>query len=460
MKLRDYWKIVQLRKWSIFLLALLGAGIAATVTLTATPQYQATSSLYFSINSGATATDLNQGSTYTQSQMLSIAELATKPMVLQEVIEDLGLDTTTQDLAKLITPTTATATVLVDITVTDPEAKSAAAIANSVADHLGDAVQSLSPTNEDGDATITAAVVAEAATPTDPSSPQKVRDITIGFVGGLMLGLGMAILLELLNTKPRNSDEVADLTGAPVLTQIARDKQLADGHVRPGYMSAQVAESFRRMRTNLRYIGAGRDVQVVTITSSLPGEGKSTCAINFAVACAEAGDRVLLIDADLRKPAVARYLNIEGQVGLTDLLTYRVPLEDLVQPWTDKGVLDILASGGVPPNPTQLVDSAAMAELIHRARSMYDLIVIDSPPLLPVVDGTILARHSDGAVVVTNIRKVHREQVTDSVIRLAQVGAVLLGMAVNGTRPEPTTDVYGAMEVRQQKPAGRRRSYS
>ena len=190
-----------------------------------------------------------------------------------------------------------------------------------------------------------------------------------------------------------------------MLAQVAHDNDIKRLIYSSGQHPTRTAEAFQRLRTNLRYVSVERPANVVTITSALAGEGKSTMSINFARACAQAGDRVLLIDADLRSPVIATSLRLEPGYGLTSLLAEGVPFEQVVQSQEDMPLLDVIVSGDVPPNPTHLIESQAMSSMLATARQTYDIVIIDSPPLLPVSDGAVLARLSSGALLVANIRK-------------------------------------------------------
>ena len=178
----------------------------------------------------------------------------------------------------------------------------------------------------------------------------------------------------------------------------------------------------------------------MVVTSSLPGEGKSTTTINLAIALADAGSRVALVDADLRRPSVSKYLGIEGKVGLTTVLIGRATLDDVVQPWGN-GKLHVLPSGQIPPNPSELLGSKAMAQVLTQLAAKYDVVLIDTPPLLPVTDAAILARLTSGALVVVSADKLHRNQLRESLGSLETVGARILGIVLNRVARKPS-DAY------------------
>ena len=202
------------------------------------------------------------------------------------------------------------------------------------------------------------------------------------------------------------------------------------------------AESYRRIRANLEFADVDRPVRTVVVTSALAGEGKSTTSINLALALAERSDRVLLIDADLRRPSIGRHCGIEDAVGLTTVLLGGVTVADATQRWG--GVLDILPSGAVPPNPGQLLGSAAMADLMSELIASYTFIIVDSPPLLPATDALGLARMTDGSIVVARYKSTRREQLARAIVPLVAVQARVVGIVLDRVpASEHSSSYYG-----------------
>jgi capsular exopolysaccharide synthesis family protein len=201
------------------------------------------------------------------------------------------------------------------------------------------------------------------------------------------------------------------------------------------------AEAFRQLRTNLQYVDVDNPLQVIAVTSSVAGEGKSSTATNLAVSFAQAGAKVLLIEGDLRRPRVAEYLGIEGGIGLTNVLTGRLAIDDVLQPW-GKGGLTVLASGPIPPNPAELLGSKSMAQLLQSLKEKFEIIIVDTPPLLPVTDGAIISAEADGAILVVRHGKTTRNQVARATASLEAVDARILGAVMNMT-PTRGADAYG-----------------
>ncbi len=248
---------------------------------------------------------------------------------------------------------------------------------------------------------------------------------------GLLLGFGLAVLREILDTSVKRTADVPALGETPVLSALAFDPQVEE---RPLISDlpphAPRAEAFRVLRTNLSFVDVDQSAKSFVVTSSVPGEGKSTTAVNAAIALATAGQRVLLIDGDLRRPQVASMLSLETSVGLTTALVGSSTLEEIIQKHAPSG-LDVVTAGRLPPNPAELLQSNAMQELLAEVRQRYDVTIIDAPPLLPVTDAAVMASQTDGAVLVIHHGRTTKDQVTGAVERLVAVGSAPLGVIFN-----------------------------
>jgi capsular exopolysaccharide synthesis family protein len=254
--------------------------------------------------------------------------------------------------------------------------------------------------------------------------------LALGLLGGLMIGAGAALARHLLDTTVTSADQLTALAEAPNLTTIgyarAVRRRPLTVHELP---DAPRAEAFRQLRTNLRFVDLDNHHKVIVVTSPLPAEGTTTTTLNLAIALASGGEKVLVVEADLRRPDAARLLGLASTVGLTSVLTYGVPLDQAIQPWRD-GV-DLLASGPLPPNPAELLGSMHMAALLAEVGSWYDTVLVDTPPLLPVTDAAAIAPAADGVLLVTRFRKTTREQVAAAVAAISSVSVPLLGTVLN-----------------------------
>lgn len=455
MELKDYLAIVRKRWMSILLVTALVTGAAVAFTVLATPMYSARSQVFVSVRTGDTSTDLIQGSSFTQRQVKSYTDLVTSPRVLIPVIEQLDLATTPDELAESISASSPLDTVLINITATNADPQIASDIANAAAESLATQVRELEEP-EDGESPVEISSVRAATPPPAPSSPNPARNTALGLLLGLALGLGLAVLREVLDTRVRTGEDVRLVTDASVMAAMAHDDDAAQHplivHSDPHSVRA---EAFRRLRTNLQFLDVADRLESIVVTSSLPGEGKSTVAINLAITLADAGSRVALVDADLRRPSVAEYMGIEGRAGLTTVLIGKASIDDVIQPWGD-GKLHVLASGQIPPNPSEMIGSHAMAWLLGELVKRYDVVIIDTPPLLPVTDAAILARLTGGALVITAANRVHRADLADAMTSLEAVGARVLGVVINHLARKQTDaySYYGPDTSR----AGQRRS--
>ncbi|WP_129337838.1 polysaccharide biosynthesis tyrosine autokinase [Cellulomonas endophytica] len=430
MELQDYVALLRRRWVSVLAVAAVAVAAALAATLLVTPVYEARSQVFVSTRGGGSTSDLLQGSSFTQNRVTSYADLVTSPRVLVPVIEALGLDTTPDELAESITAASPVDTVLITITVEDPDAARAADIANATATSLATEVTVLEKP-EDGASPVQVSVVRPASPAEGPASPDALLNLALGLLLGLAAGVGVAVLRELLDNRVRDEADVARVTSSSVIGTVHHDDRAGDQplvvHTDP---QDHRSEAFRRLRTNLQFLDLDDAQRTIVVTSSLPGEGKSTTSINLALALADAGSRVLLVDADLRRPSVASYMGLEGQVGLTTVLIGRAELDDVVQPW-GTGALHVLPSGQVPPNPSELLGSRAMATFLEEAAQRYDVVLVDTAPLLPVTDAAILARLTGGALVVVGAERLHRQQLAQSLGALEAVNARVLGLVLN-----------------------------
>lgn len=456
MGMSDYVRVFRQRWITIVVVMLIALGTVGAASYFATPVYKATASTYFYLPIGNSAGDLSQGSTYTQAQMQSYAALTTKPVVLEPVIERFGIDQSARQFAGRVEATASADTVILEITVADTSAQRAADLANAVAAELGMTARRLAPKNQKGESGVDVETVGTASAPSGAVSPQTRRNLMAALLAGILAGCSIAVLRDRLDTRVRTPEEVTRIVGAPVLGTIAQDRVFSRRRlVVRDLPRSPLAESYRTLRSNVGFLDVDHRPLSVVVTSSLPGEGKTSTAINLAFTSAEAEQRVLLIDADLRRPSVADYLGLEGAAGLTTVLAGRARFEDVVQPLGLDTSFDVLTSGVTPPNPSELLGSERMAELLRGISGRYDVIVFDSPPLLPVTDAPVLARQTTGAVLVASATKVRRRQLTQSAEILERVGARLLGVVLTRVPTAESSAYYGYASDEAGEPAHR-----
>lgn len=438
MELRDYIRAFRKNWFVIVLVTLIGIGTAAAYSFTRTPMYSSQSTVFVSTQTGSTVQDLTQGQTFTQQRVTTYVNLVTKPIVLNPVIADLSLNATAAQLANDITTSNTLNTTLIGITVQNASPTLAAEIANALADSLTNTVQSIDASSGSGASPVKLTRVQDALPDTSPVSPKTPLNLILGALIGLLVGIAISVLRTALDNKVRSLGEVSTLTDRPVIGVIPFDSKARE---RPIILQADPqnprSEAFRALRTNLQFLGMDGGNSFV-ITSSIPSEGKTTTAINLAIAIADAGLRVALIDTDLRKPKVAEYLGIEGGVGLTDVLIGRASLADVMLPW-GKRPLFVLPAGRVPPNPSELLGSPQMARLLEVITADLDIVILDGPPLLPVTDAALLAKSAAGALVVAAAGRVSTGQLQGALTVLDTVGAKIGGIVLSMV---PTKGAY------------------
>ncbi|WP_110182319.1 polysaccharide biosynthesis tyrosine autokinase [Nocardioides solisilvae] len=463
MELRDYWRIVQ-RRW-MFILATIAVclGIAALFTLNATPQYSSTARLFVSTSQSDTS-QAYQGNLFATQRVSSYADLVGGRELAEVVGQRLDLDEDQiSELPDRVAASVVPETVILSITATDPDARAAQSLAQAYVEELQDLIRELETPSGESRAPVKATVVDDASFNDNPVSPQPVRNYGLAGVLGLLLGLGIAVLREVLDNTVKTTEHATAAGKAPVLGSITFDGQAPK---RPLVTSlephAPRVEAFRVLRTNMQFVDVDQaGGRVYVVSSSVPGEGKTTTSANLALTMAQTGQKVVVVEADLRRPRLALALGVDNTIGLTTVLVGKVSLDDALQDH-DSGVT-VLPSGAVPPNPSELLQSHAMEELLADLRSRFDLVIIDAPPLLPVTDAALIAAQADGALLIARHGKTTRDQLAHAVDRLEAVGARTVGLVLNMVPRRKGMGSYGygygygyAPDVEVQPKKGRR----
>lgn len=439
--LRDYLRILR-RHWILVIASTLtGLLLAGAASVLTKPTYTAETQLFVAIQSSGSVQELQLGNNFSQARVQSYIKTVQSPAVLQPAIDALGLGMTAEELAENVKATSETSTVLINISVSDASAVQAAAISQAVADSLIRVVDTLEKPRTGGASPVSLSVIKPAKAPAAPSAPNTKLHLLLGLLAGIVVGVGGAILRATFDNRIRGEGDLRRITDAPVLGGITFDQDATKKPLltQSAHQSPR-AESFRQLRTNLQFANVAEHAKTVLVTSSLPGEGKSTTATNLAIALAQAGQTVCLIDADLRRPMVSEYLGLERNAGLTTVLVGAGELNDLLQPWGEDNLF-ILTSGQIPPNPSELLGSHDMKQLIGRLEKSFDTIVIDAPPLLPVTDAAVLSQHVGGVILVVGAQKLRDQDLEKSLNALEMVGSNLLGVVLNKL-PAKGPDAY------------------
>ena len=286
-------------------------------------------------------------------------------------------------------------------------------------------------------------VVTPASVNDAPISPDIPRNIIVSLLTGLIIALALVLLRDRYNNKLRYEEELAEVTEAPVLAAVPTDELLKkQGLIDFGSGATLAAEAYRKLRTNLSFTTVDNPSRRIVVTSALAAEGKTTTAMNLAAALAETGKRVVLVDADLRRPQVYHRTGGMGDIGLTNYLKGDGSMADLLQPSEVNG-LQILASGPQPPNPAELLGSKKAGQGIENLSAMFDYVIIDSPPLLPVTDAAVLAQWADGVVLVARANQSRIPDIAASIEQLEAVQAKLIGVVLTDVPTRGGAYKYG-----------------
>jgi capsular exopolysaccharide synthesis family protein len=436
--LRRRWKFVT----TVVLLGIVGAGV---FTSTITPTYRSEVRIYVSASATGSIDAYNLG-IYSAQRIASYADLAKDPTVLQRVIKRVGLDITPSELGPRVTSVAVPNTVILQVGVTDEDPQTARELARAEANEIVKLVANLETPDEgvDGEDPVTpivARLAGDASYNANAVSPSLPLNLAIGALLGIFVGVAGAVLREMLDTSIKSADDLSEATDAAVMAVVPFDSSVPRHPlISDAEGSSERVEAFRVLRTNLQFVDLDSKRQMLVISSAVPDEGKTVTATNLAITLAQTGRRVLLLDCDFRKPRVARLLGLENSVGLLTILVGRAPLEECIQQH-ESGV-EFLATGPLPPNPAEVLETQAMRDLLSTVRDAYDVVIIDAPPLLPVADPAIIAPLADGVLLVTRHGKTSKDLVTQTVERLEAVGGRIVGVVLNMT-PRRSVSGYG-----------------
>lgn len=419
------------RRWIPVALCFLTGLIGAFAVSSTTPStYHASARLFVNIPAARGVQEALQGVQLTGQLMKSYAEIATSRLAADRISERLDGRVTPGDVRARLRARPASDTLLLDLQAFDADPTTARDLANAGAEVLTELIDELEPSQE---APVDARIIDRAVTPRSPVAPKPRNDATLGAILGLAAGLVVAFALEALDKTITTSQHAKDATGAPVLVTVPRHRRLDDeplialeGSTSPG------GESYRALRTSVQFLDTEATVRTLLVTSPSAGEGKSTTVANLAIAMAQAGERVLIIDGDLRKSRLPELFSVQDAPGLSEVVLGRADLGDAIRRW--HGVLDVLPPGALPPNPSELLGSQRMADLLDKLGRQYDSVVIDAPPVLPVTDAAVLAALVDAVMLVVSWAKTEVVAAEEAAYSLERVGGRLVGVVLNASR--------------------------
>ena len=437
MTVLDFVKLLRANLVLLAVATLLGALAGWGLSLAQTP-------LYTSESTGFVVVGAQDDQSGGQSQVLSGSDLAQEraqsylPLIHSRAVQDEILQVTGQSvqqgtLSARVEPNSN----LITVSATAAEPQAAADLANSALQATAAVANRL-----EGGSVVRVEALEDALVPSSPSTPNTLRNVLYGAGIGLLVGLVAAFLRRLLDVNIRTTTDVQKSAGAGLLGTLPKDDSFTDTAAGIGSGSARALEAVRQLRTNLKFVSIDNPPRTISFTSANPGEGKSTVVSSLGLALAAAGDRVMVIDADLRRPRQHTLFDVDGRVGLSEVLAGQIELEDALVEVGDDGLM-LLPAGRTPPNPSELLGSARMRTLLEQVSRDF-LVMVDAPPVLPVTDSTLLATSVDGTVLVVRHAKTRREHVEVARDMLAKVNANLIGVVLNETPLKGVgSDYYG-----------------
>ncbi|MDO5728653.1 MAG: polysaccharide biosynthesis tyrosine autokinase [Actinomycetaceae bacterium] len=420
------------------------------------PEYQGSTTAYVtagesSSGAGASSNEYSN-SILAQTKVKSFVPLFTSQSVAERVIEKLNLDYTPSELSSRITARRVEDTVTLQITARADSPERAQAISDEVVIATSEEMKRL-----EGDSTTKITKVSSAQLSSTPVSPDPKRYIGAGLLVGIVLGYLVAYFRARYDTRIRTSEDLEGRVSQPVLGVLPEsdgirdlDFTLADDF--------RAREALRKLRTNLRYANIDEQMQSVVITSPTMNDGKSSVAAFLGVVLAEAGSEVLLVDTDLRRPTVADKFQADGSVGLTQVLAGIASLSEAIQKTSVQG-LSILPAGEVPANPSEILGSRRMQELVEFLAKDY-FVILDAPPLLPVTDAALLSRISNGALIVLSAGQTTLEQARSAIRAVDGIDGHVIGTVLNRASTKRFSQIaYGDAEYGYSAGVGKYKKY-
>jgi len=467
MKFRDYVRIPRSSWPGIVLIVVAVLAVTAAYTFTQAKVYVADARGFVStagpVDDPALGSVQDQDA-FAKSRAASYVGLAHSRATASEVKQRLGLPDDVSDLLGRVSVEYPADTVLIEVTVEAGTPRDAQALADAwIAALARQVAQIEDPENQDLAGTPLVVPVESAALPEAPVSPRVYRNLALGLLLGVLLGLAYAIARNVLDRRLRTPSDVESRFDVNVVGVVPKAAVLGRrASARAGLAveslgndaGAGVSEAFRKLRTNLTYMDVDHPPVVIVVTSPRPGDGKSTVAGNLAAAIAVSGQRVVLIDADLRRPTQAASLGLLEGAGLTDVLVGRVHPKETLQQSIEHENLLVMAAGRTPPNPSELLGSQVMKALVDKLAET-GLVILDAPPLLAVTDAAVLTANADGALVVISAGQTNDRALRVSLDHLEDVQGRVLGVIVN-KMPQRGSDssYYYSRDYASNRPLG------
>lgn len=437
MELRDYLRGLR-RHWvAIVLMVALGVGVGYGWTLLQAPVYEASASGFVASRQTQDVGTSIAGDSLARSKVASYLDIAGWRVVAQQTIDALGLDTTPEALVTRVAVTNTPDTVILRVTATGPSPMEARDLAETWIRSMASAIDDLEGDGTPDSSAVTIIPGDSASLPSEAIFPDVRTSLIVAGLLGLGFGVAFALVRTVSDRRVRAGDDVESKTGVAVVGSIPITEGLdGDNRIFGSGKGKQkgngfaVSEALRALRTNLQFMDVDHPPRTIVVTSPLPGDGKSTIACNLALTLAASGRTVVLVDGDLRRSMVAKTMGLPGGAGLTDVLSGRAALSEVLQRTPRSPNLFVLAAGSPPPNPSEVLGSERMKSLLADLAS-HATVIIDAPPLLPVTDGAVLTHQADGALLVLSLGKTTYDLVDKALDTLEKARGRALGIVLN-----------------------------
>jgi len=438
MELRDYLRILRAHWIGILLLTVLGGAVAFGWTSLQPRVYTASASGIVQATGGGTDTgSALVGNQLASSKVSSYVNIGGWRSVAEHAIDALDLESSPSALVSRVTVSNPLDTAIINVAADAASPEDARALAEAWIDGMVAEINTL----ESGDAGTTGAVTLvagqSASLPSEPSSPNVRLNLALGILIGLALGIAYAVIRHVLDRRVRDPRDIERETGMSVVGTIPLEKQMVGSRKLIAFTggsqqatSSAVSEAMRELRTNLQFIDVDNPPRIIVVTSPLPGDGKSTTAANLALSLAAAGQRTILIDADLRRPMVSTIFDLPEGAGLTDVLASRAGIADVAHHPDPSGNLTVLAAGRIPPNPSEVLGSHRMRDLLADLAKDH-MVVVDSPPTIPVTDAAVLSTGADGVLLVISAGRTTFEMMHKALANISRTQGRMLGVVLN-----------------------------
>ena len=427
MEIRDYLRMLR-RGWpAVVLITMLFVGVAAGYLTLAPKRYDATTVLFVSAANPKSINDLHQGAQFSGTAAITYAEIIDSVTVLGPVSERLRPQMKVDDLADIVEATVRPETTLIDVTVSGTERRRVATIANAVGLSATRVIPELEKT-AGGRGLVRIQQIRSAVEPTHASLDAK-RTIALGFVVGLLVGLAVTIVAQTLDNRIRRVEEVRQLADVPLLAALPRLKRAERrGLVVRDRPSSEAGEAFRTLRTNISFLGS-EDRPSLLITAVAGDRDGAQVPVNLAWTLAQTGQRILVVDLDMRRSTVGDMLGIQPSTGMSDVLAGQHSLPDVIRS-TEHRCLSAVLSGTAQPSPSELLSAPLMGEVLTWMERNYDHVILHAPPLQSYTDAAVVSGLVGGTLITVAAGSTQAQQLTTALVALANIRVKPLGLVL------------------------------